>query len=274
MAAPVLSELEEQQMKLLVQSDDYGFTRSIMEGVLDALERGIITSTGLFANMPLAEEAVKRISQYPDVCLGIDINVVSGPSVLPKEQLPTLVNQETGMFIQTSERQKDPRWGKEDIFKPYNEVYAEGCAQVGRFIELAGKKPEYLQSHSTSGSKEYLRAIADVAHHYGIPFSYEVYAKYNIKTLFTPNVFGGDPYSWENQMVDEVKMKLQLLEENKDEEYVLLPSHCGFVDAELMAYSRCNLDRAYDHQYLTSPLIRQWIKDHDCQLISFRDLPL
>ena len=54
----------------------------------------------------------------------------------------------------------------------------------------------------------------------------------------------------------------------------MLPSHCGFVDAELMKMSRCNIDRAYDHEYLTSPLIKEWIKNNDAELISFRDLEI
>ena len=79
-------------MKILVQSDDYGFTRGVIAGMVDAFERGIITSTGLFANMPCCEEAVKRIQAYPHICLGIDINVTSGPCVSDPQSLPTLVN--------------------------------------------------------------------------------------------------------------------------------------------------------------------------------------
>lgn len=164
-------------MKILVQSDDYGFTKGVVDGMCDAFENGIITATGLFANMPICDYAVQRIKNYPHICLGIDINVTSGPSVCDPAALPTLVNQNTGWFIQTSERMKDPRW-PQDVFKPYDEVLLEACAQIEKFIKLTGKKPEYLTSHSSSGSKTYLAAICDAAHQYGIPFSKEVYKKY------------------------------------------------------------------------------------------------
>ena len=261
-------------MKILVQSDDFGFTRSVNAGMADAFERGIITSTGLFVNMPIVNESVSIMKKYPHICFGIDINVVSGPSVSDYRLLPTLCNQETGMFIQTTERMKDPRWGKEDIFKPYDEVFLEGCAQVERFIELLGYKPNYLQSHSKSGSKTYMSAIRDVARKYSIKFAPDMYVKYHIKPLFDFENIHGDPFSFENRTRDEVSVKLRLLEENKNEEYVMLPSHCGFVDAELMKMSRCNIDRAYDHEYLTSPLIKEWIKNNDAELISFRDLEI
>ena len=258
-------------MKILVQSDDYGFTKAVVDGMCDAFENGIITSTGLFANMPCSGYAVSRIKNYPHICLGIDINVTSGPCVADPGDLHTLVNQETGCFIQTSERMKDPRWGQ-DVFKPYDEVYIEAKAQVDKFIGLVGCKPEYLTSHSTSGSKTYLKAIEDVAAEYGIKFSYNMYKKYGIKFMMSRKE--GDPYSFENQIHPEIERTLQLLEDNKDEDYVALPSHCGYVDAELTRYTRCNIDRVFDHEMLVSDEIRRWIEDNNAQLISYRDLEI
>ena len=46
-------------MKLLVQGDDFGFTRGVTLGIVDSIDRGILRNTGLFANMPAAEFAVK-----------------------------------------------------------------------------------------------------------------------------------------------------------------------------------------------------------------------
>lgn len=258
-------------MKILVQSDDYGFTRGVIAGMCDAFERGIITSTGLFVNMPICEEAVRRIQAYPHICLGIDINVTSGPCVSDPASLPTLVDPDTGQFIQTSQRMQDTRWGQ-DVFKPYDECYREACAQIQKFLSVTGRLPEYLQSHSTSGSRQYLAAIRDAAHQYSIPFTYEVWKKYSICNLMPP--CEGDPYSYENQTADRVAMMLDQLNANQQAEIVCLPSHCGFVDAELMAMTRCNLARAYDHAYLTSPEIKAWIDDHHAQLISYRDLPM
>ena len=258
-------------MKLLVQSDDYGFTKGIVDGMCDAFENGIITSVGLFANMPCREYAVKRIKDYPHICFGIDINVVSGPSVADPKLLPTLVNPETNMFYRTSERIRDPRWGQ-DVFKPYDEVFIEGCAQVEKFIELVGKKPEYLTSHSTGGSQTYLDAIKDVAARYDIPFSKAKYKEYGLEMLKEDVEIKGDMFSYENQARDRVESVLAALEKNKDKEYVLLGSHCGYVDGELIGLTRMNLERAMDHRMLTSEKIKKWIKDNGVELISFRDL--
>ena len=258
-------------MKILVQSDDYGITKAAADGMIDGITNGIITCTGLFSNMPWAEYAADRIRNINNICLGIDINVVCGPCVSDSGELPVLVNQETGWFYTTKDRMKDPRYGQ-DVFKPYEEVYKEACAQIEKFIELIGKLPEYLTSHSTNGSKTYLKAIHDAADSYHIPFSYDVYKKYNIVTMFRH--MDKDPYSFENQIRDEIKPTLQMLEENKNKEYVLLPSHCGYVDSDLMRFSRCNIDRAYDHEMLVSPQIKSWIRENHAELISYRDLPM
>lgn len=69
----------------------------------------------------------------------------------------------------------------------------------------------------------------DAAHHYGIPFSYEVREKYSIRVLMPQ--CEGDPYSYENQTVDRVALMLDLLDKYQTEDIVCLPSHCGFVDA-------------------------------------------
>ena len=122
-------------MKILVQSDDFGFTKAVVDGMVDRFENGIITSTGLFANMPTRDYAVSKMRQFPNICFDIDINVVSGPSCADSKLLPTLCNQRTGYFIKTSERLKDSEWGKKE-FKPYDEVYIEECAQIEKFIEL------------------------------------------------------------------------------------------------------------------------------------------
>ena len=47
-------------MKLLTQSDDYGFTRGVACGILDAIEDGVVRNAGLFVNMPESERAASQ----------------------------------------------------------------------------------------------------------------------------------------------------------------------------------------------------------------------
>ena len=64
-------------MKLLVQGDDYGFTKGVTYGIIEAIDNGILTCTGMFTNMEIAPWAAQFIKERPDFCFGIDFNPVS-----------------------------------------------------------------------------------------------------------------------------------------------------------------------------------------------------
>ena len=125
-------------MKLLVQGDDYGFTKGVTYGILDAIDNGVLRNTGMFPNMPIAPWAAEqwKAKERPQACLGIDFNIVSGPSTAAPKSVPSLVDDK-GEFIRSGARLKDPRFqteeGRREMF-PYEEVYREIRAQYDRFV--------------------------------------------------------------------------------------------------------------------------------------------
>lgn len=278
-------------MKILVQSDDYGLTKGIVDACCDAFENGILRNTGIFMNMPSTEYAVSKMKYYPNVCFGIDINVSTGPCVADKNLLPNLVNQETGEFIQVSERIKDPEFSKK-CYRPYEEVLIEARAQIDKFIKLVGHKPEYIQTHSSSGEYDYFRALEDVSKEYGIKYKVDVCKKYGfviaqefaisekykheLEKYSNPKEAQQkiDMFTVENQMLDEIDPTIRGLEKllNEKVELVYLGSHCGWVSADLFRYSRSNINRAFDHEFLTSSKIMDWIKANNIELITYRNL--
>ena len=63
-------------MKLLVQSDDYGITKAVSLGIIEAIKFGIVRNTGLFANMPWTEEVVGLIKPFlNNIAFGVDLNI-------------------------------------------------------------------------------------------------------------------------------------------------------------------------------------------------------
>ncbi|MBR0137813.1 MAG: ChbG/HpnK family deacetylase, partial [Erysipelotrichaceae bacterium] len=177
-------------MKLLVQGDDFGFTRGVTFGIVDSIDRGVLRNTGLFSNMPSAELAVSFMKDRPQACFGIDFNLVSGPPVSDPAKIPHLVD-ENGQFIRSGKHMKDPRWqseeGRREMF-PYREIYGEIRAQYDRFVELTGGKPGYLHTHSLH-HEHYIEAIRQVSAEEGVPFSQDIKAKYNFGNMstFRPN---------------------------------------------------------------------------------------
>ena len=84
--------------KLLFQSDDYGLTDAVADGILKGIHQGIIRNTGLFVNMPSSARAAEKIRDCAEVCVGIDINLVAGKPISDPAEVPSLVNSD-GHFV-------------------------------------------------------------------------------------------------------------------------------------------------------------------------------
>ena len=64
---------------VIVNADDFGLSAGVTEGILRAHREGIVTSTTILANMPAAEEAVRRLAEAPGLGVGVHLNVSQGP---------------------------------------------------------------------------------------------------------------------------------------------------------------------------------------------------
>lgn len=264
-------------MKMLFQGDDFGFTRGVTLGILDAADYGVLTCTGLFANMPSAKFAVTEIKKREHVCLGIDMNIVSGKPVADPKTIPHLVD-ENGEFIRSTVRTKDPLYqsveGRAQLF-PFEEVYLEMKAQFDRFVELAGKKPEYIQGHSLH-PENYDLAMRKLSEVTGVALARDLQKKYDFGyKKFIPGLKFSEKkeFSFEDQLY---KDPGKILFENEDyylsKEYAAWGGHPGYVDAELVELTTLSLERMRDLQFYTSDRLKEWIRKNNVELISYRDL--
>ena len=266
-------------MKLLVQGDDFGFTRGVTFGIVDSIDRGILRNTGLFANMPSAELAVSYMKDRPQACFGIDFNMVSGPSCADPAKIPHLVD-ENGNFIRSNIRIHDPRWqteeGRREMF-PWEETYLELRAQYDRFVELTGKKPGYLHGHSIS-HEHYREAINKISEDEGVPYSQDIREKYGFGSMFEFMPRGGASATKQFNAADQLnKNPLKNILDHKDEivakyEYFMIGGHPGYIDDELLGLTSLSLERCKDAAMCQSPLMKQWIEENNIELITYYDL--
>lgn len=261
-------------MKLLTQGDDFGFTKGVCLGIIDAIEDGILRNTGLFTNMEAAKFAAEYIKSSDKACFGIDFNMVAGPSVSNPKDIPSLVDDK-GNFIRSSVRVKDPLFqteeGRRAMF-PYDEVYAEIRAQYEKFIKLTGKKPGYLHTHSL-GHEHYYEAIRQLAKEENILFSVDTYKKYNMAT----NMFDAHKSKKEFDPIDQLsKDKVALIFEHQDEflnaEYSAILGHPAYVDNELLKWTTLSLERVKDSMMFLDKKMINWVKDNNIELITYYDL--
>lgn len=264
-------------MKLLFQSDDYGITEGVACGILKGIREGLIRNTGLFVNMPSSEFAAEQIKQYPQCCLGIDINLVSGRPVSPANQIPNLVKSSGEFYTSGEVRAKSDlkpveppltEVGNEPF--PLDELLIETENQVLRFIQLMGKKPGYIHPHSLM-TPNINKALEIVAEKFALPFSMNIYRKYNIHWL--TNTWNPKPFPLEQQIRTDVEANvLNVIPEILDHEYTALIVHAGFVDEDIFRYSTYTMIRAKDLHMACSPKIRAFIESNPVELITYDDL--
>ncbi len=255
-------------MKLLFQSDDYGITRAVSQGIIHGITHGVVRNTGLFANMPWAEECVEWIRPYLDqIAFGIDLNASTGPSLLGYDKVPNLCH-ENGMFYTSRENRALDTDENDHDHVDYDQVYAEFAAQAERFVELVGRAPDYIHGHAY-GTKTTERARRAIADKYGKPLTTDFREPYQpmgamswYKGITPEEQLHNDPL---HVIINDEGGLLK-----KDLGYII--THCGYCDQELFELSSFNTCRVVDLAAATSDELKQWIKDNNIELIDFRQL--
>jgi hopanoid biosynthesis associated protein HpnK len=84
--------------QLVVNADDFGISRGVNRGIVEAHRDGVVTSASLMANAPSAEDALTRAAIYPDLGLGLHLTLTAGVPLCRPEHIPTLVDGEGCLY--------------------------------------------------------------------------------------------------------------------------------------------------------------------------------
>jgi len=125
---------------LIVNGDDFGASRGINRGIIEAHRRGILTSTSLIANAPWSEEAALLSRTVPDLSVGLHAHILD----------------------EAREPAAGPVAG--DGYR------AELHGQFLRFQQLMGRPPTHLDSHhNVHRDPRLLPHFLDLARQYRLP---------------------------------------------------------------------------------------------------------
>ncbi|MHC1742280.1 MAG: hopanoid biosynthesis-associated protein HpnK [Syntrophobacteraceae bacterium] len=80
-------------MRLIINADDFGATKAVNRAVVEAFNRGILTSCSIMASGEAFDDAVLRVAQCPGLGVGLHLVAVHGRSVLPHYEIPSLVDR-------------------------------------------------------------------------------------------------------------------------------------------------------------------------------------
>jgi chitin disaccharide deacetylase len=79
--------------RLIVNADDFGRSQSINRAVIQAHQRGILTTASLMVNGAAFDEAVALAHEHPCLGVGLHLALSNGTSALPHSEIPDLVDR-------------------------------------------------------------------------------------------------------------------------------------------------------------------------------------
>jgi hopanoid biosynthesis associated protein HpnK len=150
--------------KLIVNADDFGYTRGVNAGIARAYKTGIVTSTTIMANGDAFEDAVELARANPGLGVGCHLALIGGRPVAEPSRVSSLVDDDGALAPTLTQL----------VFKltrgliSTDEIASEFRAQVDR-VARAGIQPTHLDTHKHSHTHPLvMKALTRVAAEFGI----------------------------------------------------------------------------------------------------------
>lgn len=230
-------------MKLVINADDFGYTKANTAGIIEGYQRGVIRSTTALCNMPYLEWGRDLAKDCTGLGIGVHLTLTLGRSLTGGKSF----TDAQGNFLSRKEiyaADLDP-----------DEVYAEWKAQIQRYIEVFGHTPSHLDSHhSVHDFNEQQKAIVlRLAEEYGLhvrrygPYQY-------VAGFYGPTATRED--------------LLRILEENAGRDIEIM-THPGYCDLELYRESSYNVHRVQELDVLCAREVMDYVRDHGIELTHY-----
>lgn len=157
-------------VRLIIHADDFGLTEEVNTGIIEAHQKGILTSTSIMATGTAFEHAITKCRTVPTLDIGIHLTLVGEKSVLSRDRVKSLVDRD-GKFCDHA-GQFVSKYYRGQI--SFDDVRNELDAQMRRVVSY-GVNVSHIDSHQ---HLHMLPRIFDIV--------VELAQKYNIKAIRFP----------------------------------------------------------------------------------------
>lgn len=224
-------------IKLIVNADDFGYSRGVNYGIIDAHKYGIVNSTTMMMNMPGVNHAVELAKEHPTLKLGIHLVLTCGKPLL--QDVPSLIDTQ-GNFKKLSDFMND-----KNLSLP--ELEREWTAQIDRFLDFGLTATHFDSHHHVHGIPEFLPVIQRLSRKYNLPVRRISEQPVEGVPFFTDRFFHnfyGEGVT-ENYFVDFSKYDV-------DNQTIEVMCHPGYLDFEVLNGSSYAAERVEETRILTS----------------------
>lgn len=233
--------------RLIVNADDFGMTSGVSRAIIEAYQKGIVTSTTVLANCDdkALEEAVELSKQNPDLGIGAHLVLTMREPIL-KDQ-PTLVDSMGNFKFDIDNLESvDPEV-----------VYLEWKAQLDRLLHYF--KLTHIDSHHHVHMHKVLQPIARrLSKEYKLPLRSE-------KDNFPFGIKVALDFYKENATVAYLKKVMQ-----EEKGLLEIMVHPGYAEDDfLQEISSYNVEREKELEILCSDEIKEFIETEEIELVNY-----
>ncbi len=216
---------------LIINGDDFGGSRGINRGIIEAHRCGILTSASLLVDSAGSKEAAALSRGMPALSVGLHVDLGA-----------EFRNSETPFRLWLPKRLRE---------------------QFERFESLTGRAPTHVDSHhNVHRNSRALPYFLEMAKEYGI------WLRECSPVRHFPKFYGqwGGATHWEQISAENLA---RMLATEIGPGVTELSCHPGYVDQEFS--TSYTLERAAEVRALTSPLLRSVLLEQEIALVSFHE---
>lgn len=229
-------------MKIIINADDFGYTKANTEGIIEGYKKGIIKSTTALMNMSYIEYGEKIAAGCSNLGIGVHLVLTLGKSLTENK---TLTDKDGNFF-----NRKEIINHKLDL----QEICLEFKAQIERYIKIFGHKPSHLDSH---------HGMHDYGNHYTVvkrlSEEYDLPVRNHNQFHFVTEFYGSN-VSQESFIF--------LLDKYKDKDIEIM-THPGYCDLELYRKSSYSVQRIKELDILCSQEVKDYINSHNIIITNY-----
>ena len=243
-------------MKLILNGDDFGLTRGVNLGIVEAFQRGALRSATVMAGMPAVDHAVELTKQTPGLKTGIHLRLTTGSPMA--DNVPSLLGD-------------DGQLQKQSAFWPNTTMVAEEIERELRVqidsLLAAGFTLTHMDGHHHCHSHHLVAPVVEkLASEYKLP----------VRPCLKPVNYGATHLSFTDKFYgDDLKLDslLEIVKNHLDKTDVLeVMCHPAFIDNELNQVSNYCMPRVQELSILTDPKLIPALEEFGVTLTDYSEL--
>ena len=248
-------------MKIIFNADDFGHSKGVNLGIIEAYKNGVVRSTTMMAGMVGFDHAIALSRENPGLHIGVHLTLTAGKSI---GGIYKTITDEEGNFLKLLELESRAKAGELDLL----EIEQEYEAQIQK-IMAAGIEIDHFDSHHHTHN---LKGIIDIFLKLAKKYDKKVRI-YNKELLCgeyaaikTTDCFDDSFYD-EQATLDHLK---EIISGKSGS--IEIMCHPAYIDYDLYHTSGYNIKRIFELHVLTSPELKSYLNENNMELTSYYNL--